>query len=475
MRIALLISGYLRTFEENIKSIKEKIISHHDEVDIYLHITKNEEIVDKYYNPDIQNFYHIIEKLDPKFVIFEENVEYTKDKKKNDTYNLWAKFHKLNKVKCLEEESKGIYDLVIKYRPDINLNSKIICHDISPNTIYIPRKTLIDRSKLKNKDDKYICDIISYGDSHIMDRYFGIYEVIEELFEKYGYVSETLLFNYLNDGNIPYKLIDIDFSVTLSKCNIFAITGDSGSGKTTLGNKLKTYFSNSFMLECDRYHKWERLDQKWLDFTHLNPEANYLTKMSEDIFNLKTGNSVLQVDYDHNTGKFTEPEIIESSDNIIVCGLHPLYNDNSLYNLSIYMDTNEDLKKKWKISRDVSKRGYTEEKVLKQIEYRKEDYYKFIYPQREISDIIINFHTNGDLGINDNNLSLRVFVKEKFNVMGILSVFQDIKLDFEYTNTKEYHILFFKEYQDVSIPINVLYSNYYDYIIYIILNIKKKN
>jgi uridine kinase len=211
-----------------------------------------------------------------------------------------------------------------------------------------------------------------------------------------------------------------------------------------------------------------------LDFTHLNPEANYLTKMSEDIFNLKTGNSVLQVDYDHNTGKFTEPEIIESSDNIIVCGLHPLYNDNSLYNLSIYMDTNEDLKKKWKISRDVSKRGYTEEKVLKQIEYRKEDYYKFIYPQREISDIIINFHTNGDLGINDNNLSLRVFVKEKFNVMGILSVFQDIKLDFEYTNTKEYHILFFKEYQDVSIPIDVLYSNYYDYIIYIILNIKKR-
>jgi hypothetical protein len=40
MKIALLISGYLRGFKENINSIKNNIIQDHD-CDIYIHITEN--------------------------------------------------------------------------------------------------------------------------------------------------------------------------------------------------------------------------------------------------------------------------------------------------------------------------------------------------------------------------------------------------------------------------------------------------
>ena len=57
-------------------------------------------------------------------------------------------------------------------------------------------------------------------------------------------------------------------------------------------------------------------------------------------------------------------------------------NLNHLYNLKIFVDTNEYLKIKWKIQRDVNERGYTLEKVLNQIKDRQDDYLKYIYPQR---------------------------------------------------------------------------------------------
>ncbi len=60
MRVALLISGYLRNYEINIKNLKEKLFSKFEIVDTFLHITKNENQEDKYLNlidekEDIQN------------------------------------------------------------------------------------------------------------------------------------------------------------------------------------------------------------------------------------------------------------------------------------------------------------------------------------------------------------------------------------------------------------------------------------
>ena len=48
MKLALLISGYLRGFVENIQSIKDNIIQSYD-CDIYIHITEDKE-TDKYFN-----------------------------------------------------------------------------------------------------------------------------------------------------------------------------------------------------------------------------------------------------------------------------------------------------------------------------------------------------------------------------------------------------------------------------------------
>ncbi len=69
-----------------------------------------------------------------------------------------------------------------------------------------------------------------------------------------------------------------------------------------------------------------------------------------------------------------------------------MYDDiNKIINLKIYIDTDRNLIKKWKIKRDTTKRGYTIEKILEQINNREKDYDKFIQIQKENADIIINF------------------------------------------------------------------------------------
>lgn len=478
MRVALLISGYTRSFELNLPSIKENILSKFSNVDVFLHITKEED-QDKYLNIiKSETIDNIKKNLNPKIVIEEDNLFITSDNKENNTINSWLKYYKLNKIKKSYEDIFGLYDLVIKYRPDLNIETDINFEDIKGDKLYIPLDSKIDISKLENNNDNYICDIFAYGDSASMDKYFNIYDELKSLINKYGPISETILYNYLKDFEIDYDLVNIKYNMILSQCNIFAICGDSGSGKTTLGNLLKKHFSSSFMLECDRYHKWERGDENWEKVTHLNPNANYLVKMNNDIFDLKVGKTIYQVDYDHKTGKFTEKERIDSNDNIIVCGLHSLYYKNdSIYDIKIFMDTNRDLKKYWKIKRDTKERGYNMDKILNQINSRQEDFEKYIYPQRDKSDIILNFTTDDEIDINnldrDINVYLNILIRKKLNIKKIINNFYKNNINIKIEEDDKYNKLTFKEYKNCELFNQTNLNNFYDYIIYIILNIRK--
>jgi uridine kinase len=466
LRTAVLISGYLRTFKINLTSLQEKIIDKFENVDIYIHITDNEENDDKYLNIN-NDIKFITDNLNPVFLTHETNLKISNNKKENDLLNTWIKYYKLNQIKKINETIFGKYDMVIKYRPDLNIISDL---EFNNDKIYIPNDSKIDKSKLDNINDPYICDTLAYGSSDQMDKYFDFYLSIKDLILKNGYTPETLLYHYLKNNNIEYQLCDIDYNIILSMCNVFAIAGDSGSGKTTLGDLLKKYFSNSFMFECDRYHKWERGNENWNKITHLNPNANYIAKMSEDIFDLKVGKTVYQVNYDHDTGQFTEKEEIEKSDNLIVCGLHSLYSHNSeVYNLKIFMDTDIKLKTKWKIDRDTSKRGYSISKIMKQIEDRKEDYLKFIYPQRDKSDIIINFTLN-----DDDEINLTIFFNKKLNISKLINNLIKYNIDIDFKEDLNFNKIKFSEYKYCELFERTKLNSFYDYIIYLILNIQNK-
>ncbi len=76
--------------------------------------------------------------------------------------------------------------------------------------------------------------------------------------------------------------------VVFIKPIIIGIAGDSATGKSTFANLLKEniFKEDSSIIEGDSYHKWERNDYHWKEYSHLNPDANFLDKQLRDIENL---------------------------------------------------------------------------------------------------------------------------------------------------------------------------------------------
>ncbi len=188
-----------------------------------------------------------------------------------------------------------------------------------------------------------------------------------------------------------------------NKPTIIGIGGDSGAGKTTAANLLTGIFGkrNTLVVNGDDMHKWERGNENWKVFTHLNPDANKLHQELQQAIALSDWNKISRVNYDHKTGKFTDPAEVESNNFIIFEGLHPFYlkRMRDLYDMKIYVHPSEELKLHWKIIRDMKERGHTKEQILQSIEKRKDDKEKFIDPQKQFADIVVSYIVND--GIKD--------------------------------------------------------------------------
>jgi uridine kinase len=192
------------------------------------------------------------------------------------------------------------------------------------------------------------------------------------------------------------------------------IGGDSAVGKSSLLNKIAAILGNQLLtIEGDGEHKWERGNENWNKFTHLNPKANFIHKQAEVIHDLKLNNPIFRSDYDHNTGKFTKPSKVYPRKFIAIAGLHPFYLPKQRKNidLKIFMNTSDELRKHWKLIRDVKKRGYAANKVLQQIEVRYEDSEKFISPQKEFADLVIEYFGVNEIEFGNSDFKVKLGVK----------------------------------------------------------------
>lgn len=180
---------------------------------------------------------------------------------------------------------------------------------------------------------------------------------------------------------------------------ILGIAGDSGVGKSTLANILEKVMGshNAVVLNGDDVHKWERQDPRWQEITHLNPKGNRIHTDLEHAQALLKGESVRRLAYDHATGTFVGPMEVRPNKFIVFQGLMPFILDSmrQLYDLKIYVEADEALRSRWKMLRDQSKRGKSPEQVKQQIESRKPDAEKFIYPQKGFADWTIRY-VSGD-------------------------------------------------------------------------------
>ena len=97
--------------------------------------------------------------------------------------------------------------------------------------------------------------------------------------------------------------------------------------------------------------------------------ANDLESFSKDLISLSAGKSIHSRHYNHETGKLTAGDYLNSNDIIIASGLHTLHLPilREAIDLKIFLNIDEILRRRLKIERDVSERGHSEEKVLESI------------------------------------------------------------------------------------------------------------
>ena len=252
----------------------------------------------------------------------------------------------------------------------------------------------------------------TYTDLYFMNYNLSFLKISNFMFINIVFTMLTAVLTYTSYMMYRLGIAESLFYKRKNKSFSIGISGDSGAGKSTLIEMIKNIFGerNILFLEGDGDHKWERGDEMWKQITALNPKANYIYKQADDLNNLRRSQNVFRVEYDHDTGKFTESSKVKSKPYIVLCGLHALYLPKMRKNLDlkIYMDVDEKLRRYWKIQRDVYQRGYKKEKVLEAIEQRIPDAVKYIYPQKQYADILIKYFdkTLMDYTIENQNIKL---------------------------------------------------------------------
>jgi uridine kinase len=395
MKVAFLITGIPRQFSKNLKLYIDSL-SKLIECHIYLYFPKEQ--CDENYGNDLFNpetFISILNDTKYKLILLDTLVPTLPDTLTRKQKNSVIQWYRINKCFSYIPDE---YDVIVRIRPDLKILINethfidTITNSIDGN-IYIPSGFDTDKDHLN--------DQIAYGSYAIMKEYCSLFSTISYVTD---YSSEAYLYKYLNSKSINIIRPSIPYKLALSDCKVIAIAGDSASGKSTLMRYIQEIMPQESYLsiETDSYHKWERSNENWKSYTHLNPEANHLERMSEDVLRLKIGSNVSLVEYDHSTGKFTQGKLTESKPFLILCGLHTLYQKSLLKNLDlkIFLDIEEDLKINWKIKRDTEERKYTVDKIMETIIKRKDDSEKYIQPQKNSADFIINYrYVNSELSI----------------------------------------------------------------------------
>jgi phosphoribulokinase len=182
---------------------------------------------------------------------------------------------------------------------------------------------------------------------------------------------------------------------------ILGVVGDSAAGKTTITRGLVRILGEEKVthVALDDYHRYDRQQRKEHNITPLHPDCNYMDIMGQDIGHLRRGNAILKPVYRHTDGTFGPPMYVEPHAFAIVEGLLGYHTPaiREAYDVRVYLAPPEELRRKWKVDRDCSRRGYTTDEVLAELDRREPDSAAFIRSQERFADIVVAF-MSGDAG-----------------------------------------------------------------------------
>ena len=177
---------------------------------------------------------------------------------------------------------------------------------------------------------------------------------------------------------------------------ILGIVGDSAAGKSTITQGLMNILGADCVTHVctDDYHKYDRKERAERGITPLNPDCNYMDVIELHLERLHYGQPILKPVYDHSTGTLIRPEYVRPRQFVIVEGLLGFSTPTmrQFYDAKVYLNPPEEMRRVWKIKRDTTKRGYSTEQVLAEMERREPDSREFIRPQLKYADIAVKFY-----------------------------------------------------------------------------------
>ena len=197
---------------------------------------------------------------------------------------------------------------------------------------------------------------------------------------------------------------------------MLGVVGDSASGKTTLTAGIaKILGKDRVTTICtDDYHKYDRAERKKLPFTPLHPDCNYMDIIEQHLQLLADGEPVLKPIYNHHDGTLDRPELITPQEYMVVEGLFGFYTKKmrDCFDVKVYLDPPEDVRRAWKIKRDVGKRNYTPEQVDADLRKREPESEAYIRPQRAHADIVVRFYPPGpDLDVDASHYNVKLVLR----------------------------------------------------------------
>lgn len=180
---------------------------------------------------------------------------------------------------------------------------------------------------------------------------------------------------------------------------IIAISGGSGSGKSTLAEALidavspiEAVLFNEDAYYWPRSHYSEAVELTGINYDH--PASKDTGGLVEDLAALKAGQGIQQPIYDYKTHDrlIDQTRSIAPVPIIIFEGIHVLSIEGvaDLIDLSVYVDTPDDLRLARRIRRDVLERKRSVESVLGQyLGTVRPAHYEHTYPAKFGADLVI--------------------------------------------------------------------------------------
>lgn len=186
---------------------------------------------------------------------------------------------------------------------------------------------------------------------------------------------------------------------------VIGVAGCSGSGKTALASELARELEGT-LFHLDHYYRdlshMALEERRRQNFDH--PDQIESSLLIAHVRELLRGRAIAQPRYDfaQHTRRTGVMERVEAMDTVLVDGIFALYYPElrSLYSLSIYVDTPDEVCYARRLARDIRERGRSEEDVAAHYaETVRPMSEQFVRPCARYADLVVDGTVSLDWGV----------------------------------------------------------------------------